>query len=367
LKAPLAVWGYASSNPIRFRTGIRLSGPIGFQFLSTYAIKRSYCAEAAGKQKRKRLFTRSETTMGRKKTAEAATPAPAEEKTTAEKKEAPAKAKAAAKEQAKPEPAPPPKPPEGAKEAESKTAVQAPAKEKKRKPGQAPSLGKKKRNELKQLKEKIRQLEPMSLRQAIDFLKQHRRAEFDETVEIHMHLNVDPKQSDQVVRGAVALPHGIGKPVRVLVFAAGENATRAKEAGADYVGADDLAKKIQGGWFDFDVALATPDMMGIVGRLGKLLGPRGLMPSPKAGTVITGDIGQAVREFKMGKVEYRVDQTGNVHAPIGKLSFETDKLVENAQAFIEAVRAARPAAVKGQYIKSVTLSSTMGPGIRIAV
>lgn len=280
---------------------------------------------------------------------------------------APAKGKPASPEAAKTAPsAPAAKPLEVPKEDQTKTEVEK-TKQKRFKPGLAPRLGKKKRQELKKLREQIRQLEPMSLRQALEFLKQHRRSKFDETVEIHMNLNVDPKQSDQVVRGAVALPHGIGKQVRVLVFAAGENAQRAKEAGADYVGADDLAKKIQGGWFDFDVALATPDMMGIVGRLGKLLGPRGLMPSPKSGTVITGDLAGAVREFKMGKVEYRVDQTGNVHAPVGKLSFDTDKLVENAQAFIEAVRAARPAAVRGQYIKSVSVSSTLGPGIRIAV
>lgn len=292
----------------------------------------------------------------------------APETTTPTSTETTAKAKPRAKEEAKTAPiAPTAQPPETPKEAESKTAVQPPPVKKKRKPGLAPPIGKKKQNEQKQLRDKIRQLEPMSLRQAIEFLKQHRRAKFDETVELHMNLNVDPKQSDQVVRGAVALPHGIGKQVRVLVFATGENAQRAKEAGADYVGADDLAKKIQGGWFDFDVALAMQDMMGIVGRLGKLLGPRGLMPSPKSGTVITGDIANAVREFKMGKVEYRVDQTGNVHAPIGKLSFDTDKLVENAQAFIEAVRAARPAAVRGQYIKNVSISTTMGPGIRIAV
>lgn len=279
----------------------------------------------------------------------------------------PAKGKPASPEAAKTAPsAPAAKPLEVPKEDQAKTEVEK-TKQKRFKPGLAPRLGKKKRQELKKLREQIRQLEPMSLRQALEFLKQHRRSKFDETVEIHMNLNVDPKQSDQVVRGAVALPHGIGKQVRVLVFAAGENAQRAKEAGADYVGADDLAKKIQGGWFDFDVALATPDMMGIVGRLGKLLGPRGLMPSPKSGTVITGDLASAVREFKMGKVEYRVDQTGNVHAPVGKLSFDTDKLVENAQAFIEAVRAARPAAVRGQYIKSVSVSSTLGPGIRIAV
>ncbi|GBD36686.1 50S ribosomal protein L1 [bacterium HR36] len=311
--------------------------------------------------------------MGRKKattpqseTTPGTAPAPAAEEKVA--KPAEAKSKAAVKESAKTVPsAPPGKPTESPpKEAESKPAVQPLAEKKKRKPGLAPPLGKKKQNALKQLKEKIRQLEPMGLRQAVEFLKQHRRSKFDESVEVHMRLNVDPKQSDQVVRGAVALPHGIGKSVRVLVFATGEAAQRAKEAGADYVGADDLAKKIQGGWFDFDVALATQDMMGIVGRLGKLLGPRGLMPSPKSGTVITGDIANAVREFKMGKVEYRVDQTGNVHAPVGKLSFDSDKLVENAQAFIEAVRAARPAAVRGQYIKSIALSSTMGPGIRIA-
>lgn len=309
--------------------------------------------------------------MGRKKATETEA-APAGTATPGEKAakpaETPAKPAGTPKESAKTAPTPPPaKAAEAPKEAEATTPTRPLAEKKKRKPGLAPALGKKKRNELKQLYEKIRQLEPMSLRQAIEFLKQHHRGKFDETVEIHMRLNVDPKQSDQVVRGAVALPHGIGKTVRVLVFATGENAQRAKEAGADYVGADDLAKKIQGGWFDFDVALATQDMMGIVGRLGKLLGPRGLMPSPKSGTVITGDVANAVREFKMGKVEYRVDQTGNIHAPIGKLSFDTDKLVENAQALIEAVRAARPASVRGQYIKSVSISSTMGPGIRIAL
>ncbi|MCS7159497.1 MAG: 50S ribosomal protein L1 [Gemmatales bacterium] len=288
--------------------------------------------------------------------------------------EKPAPAKPAAKEVgAKPTAAAaPPKPEEApakeapTKEAAVKTASQPATEKKKGRPGQAPPLGKKKRHERNQLREKIRQLQPMSLRQAVEFLKQYRHAKFDETVEVHMRLNVDPRQSDQVVRGAVSLPHGIGKSVRVLVFATGEAAQRAKEAGADHVGADDLAKKIQGGWFEFDVALATPDMMSIVSRLGKLLGPRGLMPSPKTGTVIMGDLAPAVREFKMGKVEYRVDDTGNVHAPIGKLSMDTDKLVENAQTFIEAVRAARPAAVRGQYVKSITLSSTMGPGIRLA-
>ncbi|MCS7166786.1 MAG: 50S ribosomal protein L1 [Gemmatales bacterium] len=306
--------------------------------------------------------------MAKKKATETATSTGTE--TAAKAAETPAKGQPPKQEAAKTAPTRPaeakaaePAP----KEAETKTTVEPARAKKKGRPGQAPPLGKKKRNERKQLQEKIRQLEPMSLRAAVEFLKQHRRAKFDETVEVHLRLNVDPRQSDQVVRGAVSLPHGIGKPVRVLVFAAGENAQRAQQAGADYVGADDLAKKIQSGWFEFDVALAMQDMMGLVGRLGKLLGPRGLMPSPKTGTVVTGDIAQAVREYKMGKVEFRVDQTGNVHAPVGKLSFDTEKLVENVQAFLEAVRAARPAAVRGQYIKSVTLSSTMGPGIRIAL
>jgi large subunit ribosomal protein L1 len=182
-----------------------------------------------------------------------------------------------------------------------------------------------------------------------------------------MRLGIDPKQSDQMVRGSVALPHGIGKSVRLLVFAQGENAAKAREAGADYVGGEELAKRIQQeGWTDFDVALATPDMMSVVGRLGKILGPRGLMPTPKAGTVITGDVAAAVREFKAGKVEYRADAGGNVHAPVGKLSFDVDKLVGNITAFIDQIRAAKPAAAKGNYIQSITITATMSPGVPVS-
>ncbi|MER3416024.1 MAG: 50S ribosomal protein L1 [Gemmataceae bacterium] len=252
-------------------------------------------------------------------------------------------------------------------QAAAKPAPEAIPEKKKRKPGVSPPLGKKRRQTLAALREEIARMGTVDVRQAVAFLKKHKRARFDETVEIHMRLGIDPKQSDQMVRGSVALPHGIGKEVRLLVFAQGENAQKAKQAGADFVGGEDLAKKIQAGWTDFDVALATPDMMGIVGRLGKILGPRGLMPSPKAGTVITGDIAQAVREFKAGKVEFRADSTGNVHAPVGKLSFDDQKLVDNIQAFVDAVRAARPAAVKGHYIRSATISASMSPGVPVAV
>jgi large subunit ribosomal protein L1 len=194
-----------------------------------------------------------------------------------------------------------------------------------------------------------------------------KRAKFDETVEVHMSLGVDTTQSDQLVRGTVSLPHGIGKSVRVVVFSQGDNVAKAKDAGADEAGADDLIKKVQDGWLEFDVALATQDMMGKVSRLGKLLGPRGLMPTPKAGTVITGDVGQVVREFKAGKVEYRTDKGGNVHAGVGKLSFEENKLTDNIAAFVEQVRAAKPAGVKGHYVKSITVSATMSPGIPVNV
>src|SRR5262249_27515525 len=185
----------------------------------------------------------------------------------------------------------------------------------------------------------------------IGLLKQAKRAKFDETVEVHMALGIDPTQNDQMVRGSVALPHGIGKSVRVLVFCQGENVAKAKEAGADHAGSDELIKKIQQeGWLDFDVAVATQDMMGMVSRPGKVLGPRGLMPTPKAGTVITGDVAAGVREFKAGKVEYRADKGGNVHAGVGKLSFEDNKLAENVSTFIEQIRAVKPAGVKGNYI-----------------
>lgn len=243
------------------------------------------------------------------------------------------------------------------------TAEAAPARRKR--PGQSPPRGKKLREQLRSLKQQLVQQGPQPLPQAVALLKKIKRARFDETVEVHMSLGVDTTQSDQLVRGTVALPHGVGKPIRVVVFCQGENITRAKEAGADAAGADDLIKRIQDGWLDFDVALATQDMMGKVSRLGKILGPRGLMPTPKAGTVITGDVAQAVREFKAGKVEYRTDKGGNVHAGVGKLSFPDDHLVANISAFVEQIRASRPAAVKGQYIKSITIKSTMSPGIPV--
>jgi len=208
------------------------------------------------------------------------------------------------------------------------------------------------------------------LKKAIGLLKQVKRAKFDETVEIHMSLGVDTTQSEQMIRGSVALPHGVGKKVRVLVFFQGENVNKAKEAGADFVGDAELIKKVQSeNWLDFDVALATQDMMGQVSRLGKVLGPRGLMPTPKAGTVITGnqDIAAAVKEFKAGKVEYRADKGGNVHAGVGKLSFDDEKIVENTIAFVEQVRASKPSGVKGNYVKSITLSATMTPGIPVQV
>ncbi len=190
-------------------------------------------------------------------------------------------------------------------------------------------------------------------------------AKFDETVELAVKLGVDPRQADQNVRGTVVLPHGTGKTVRVLVFAKGDKAKEATDAGADHVGADDIAKKIQEEqWLEFDTAIATPDMMGVVGRLGKVLGPRGLMPNPKVGTV-TFDVGKAVREAKAGKVEFRVEKAGIVHVPIGKRSFGPERLLENAQALLSSLARAKPAAAKGNYMQSIALSTTMGPGVRI--
>jgi len=200
---------------------------------------------------------------------------------------------------------------------------------------------------------------------AVDLLAQLPKAKFDETIECAVRLGVDPKHADQMVRSTVILPHGTGKTVRVLVFAKGEHETVAKEAGADYVGAEDLVEKIQGGWLEFDIAIATPDMMKVVGRLGKILGTRGLMPNPKAGTV-TFDVAGAVRDSKAGKIEFRVDKTGILHVPVGKLSFDKVKIKENILAFMNAVIRARPSAAKGTYVKNVTISSTMGPGIKIA-
>ena len=190
------------------------------------------------------------------------------------------------------------------------------------------------------------------------------KAKFDETIEVHVRLGVDSRHADQQVRGAVVLPNGTGKKVRTLVFARGDKATAAQEAGSDYVGADDLVAKIQGGWFDFDVVIATPDMMGVIGRLGKVLGPKGLMPNPKAGTV-TPDVARAVNEAKAGKIEYRLDKTNIIHCPIGKASFGAEKLNENFTALLGAIIKAKPAAAKGQYIKSCVVATTMGPGIKI--
>jgi len=189
-------------------------------------------------------------------------------------------------------------------------------------------------------------------------------AGFDETVEVAARLGVDPRHADQVVRGTVVLPHGLGKSVRVLVIARGPKATEAQEEGADLVGAEDVVEKINGGWMDFDVCITTPDMMGMVGRLGRVLGPRGLMPNPKSGTV-TMDVARAVRDAKAGKIEFRVDKAGIIHAPLGKKSFPAEKLVDNFTAFFRAIMQAKPAAAKGTYVRSLTLSSTMSPGLRI--
>jgi large subunit ribosomal protein L1 len=202
--------------------------------------------------------------------------------------------------------------------------------------------------------------------EALELLKKTGTAKFDETVEVAFRLGVDPKHADQQLRGAVTLPNGTGKTKRVLVFAKGEKIKEAEAAGADHVGSEELVQKIQGGWFDFDVAVATPDMMGVVGRLGKILGPKGLMPNPKVGTV-TLDVAQAVQEIKAGKIEYRTDKAGNVHLPVGKLSFDADKLVDNYFTLLDTIVKAKPAASKGQYIRNITLSTTMGPGIKVNV
>ena len=205
-----------------------------------------------------------------------------------------------------------------------------------------------------------------TIEEAVDLAKKTATAKFDETIEMHVRLGVDPKYNDQQVRGAVVLPNGTGKSKRVLVFTKGDKVKEAEDAGADYVGAEDLVEKIKGGWFEFDVAVATPDMMGVVGRLGKLLGPRGLMPNPKLGTV-TPDVAKAIGEQKAGKVEYRTDKAGNIHCPIGKASFENQKLAENYQTLLDTLIRVKPAAAKGQYVRSVTLSATMGPGVPVVL
>lgn len=208
--------------------------------------------------------------------------------------------------------------------------------------------------------------QPVPLPAAVETLKKFANTKFDQTVEIHMRLGVDPKQADQIVRGSVVLPHGIGKTQRVAVFAKGDLAEAAKAAGADVVGQEDLAQRIKDGWTEFDVCIAAPDMMGLVGPLGKVLGPRGLMPSPRAGTV-TPDVAKVVREYKAGKVEFRNDSGGNVHAVVGKLSFEPQKLKENIETFVHYVLGLKPASVKGQYVKGVALAATMSPSVRVAV
>jgi len=203
-----------------------------------------------------------------------------------------------------------------------------------------------------------------TVEEASEIIKKSATAKFDETVELAFKLGVDPRQADQMVRGTVALPHGTGKSVRVAVFAKGEKAREAQEAGADVVGADDLAEKVQSGWMDFDVAVATPDMMSVVGKLGRILGPKGLMPSPKSGTV-TFDLAEAIKAIKAGKIEYRVDKNANIHVPVGKASFDSGKIAENALAVIESIIKAKPASSKGTYLRRVCMSSTMGPGLRL--
>jgi large subunit ribosomal protein L1 len=202
------------------------------------------------------------------------------------------------------------------------------------------------------------------LEEAVKLAKENAKAKFDETIELSFRLGVDPRHADQQIRGAVVLPHGTGKVRKVLVFAKGEKAKEAEAAGADFVGEADMVAKIQEGWFGFDVAIATPDMMGVVGKIGRVLGPKGLMPNPKTGTV-TLDVKKAVEEVKAGKIEYRVDKTSIVAVPVGKASFDQEKLVENANTIIDVIKKAKPAVAKGQYLKSVTVSSTMGPGVKI--
>jgi large subunit ribosomal protein L1 len=219
---------------------------------------------------------------------------------------------------------------------------------------------------LKIAKGKVDRTRVYSIEEAIALVKDASFVKFDETVDLTVRLGVDPRKADQMVRGAVVLPNGLGKKVRVLVFAKGEKAQEATDAGADFVGADDLVAKIQGGWFDFDTAIATPDMMGTVGKIGKILGPRGLMPNPKVGTV-TFDISRAVTESKSGKIEYRVEKAGIIHAPVGKVSFDGDKLHGNVLALMDALIKAKPSTAKGIYLKKICISSTMGPGVNIDI
>ncbi len=212
--------------------------------------------------------------------------------------------------------------------------------------------------------EKVDRLKLYDLSEAIELSKEIAFANFDESVDVAVKLGVDPRHADQMVRGSVSLPHGTGKTVRVLVFAKGDKAKEAEEAGADFVGDAELAAKIQGGWFDFDKVVATPDMMSVVGKLGRILGPRGLMPNPKVGTV-TNDVKNVVNDLKAGMIEYRVDKAGIIHAPIGKKSFETKKLIENCMTLLESLQKAKPSSAKGQYMRSIVVSTTMGPGVKV--
>lgn len=218
----------------------------------------------------------------------------------------------------------------------------------------------------KEARARIDRNQTYGLEDAVELVKDAAWAKFDETVDLVVKLGVDPRKADQMVRGAVVLPNGLGKDVRVLVFAKGEKAQEAQDAGADFVGADDLVTRIQDGWFDFDTAIATPDMMGTVGKIGRLLGPRGLMPNPKVGTV-TMDVGRAVNEAKSGKVEYRVEKAGIIHAPVGKVSFDAQKLQENIVSLVDALVKAKPSTSKGIYLRKICLSSTMGPGVNVDV
>jgi large subunit ribosomal protein L1 len=218
---------------------------------------------------------------------------------------------------------------------------------------------------MKALAAKVPGPNPLPLAQAVTVLKSFDNTKFDQTVEIAIRLGVDPKQADQLVRGSIVLPNGIGKNLRVIVFAKGDKVDEAKQAGADEIGGPELAEKIKGGWTEFDVCIAAPDMMGVVGPLGKILGPRGLMPSPRAGTV-TPDVAKTVREYKAGKVEFRTDAGGNIHAVVGKLSFDEKRLAENVQTFLNYVMSLKPATIRGQYIKGIALSATMSPSVRVA-
>lgn len=220
--------------------------------------------------------------------------------------------------------------------------------------------------QLKSSKDKVDRNKTYLVDEALALVKEAAFAKFDESVDVSIRLGVDPRKADQMVRGAVVLPNGLGKTIRVLVFAKGEKALEAQQAGADHVGGDDLVEKIKGGWFDFDTAIATPDMMGTVGKIGKLLGPRGLMPNPKVGTV-TFELARAVDEAKSGKIEYRVEKAGIVHAPVGKVSFDVEKLKGNLLSLVDALMKAKPSTAKGTYLKKVTISATMGPGVNVDV